>query len=307
MAGPKEGSPTVRPPAVAGMFYPAEAQACRALAKSFVENAPRPAQDRPEKKWIGGIVPHAGWVCSGAIAGQTIAALAASQKQAGRAVDVVVVFGAVHTPAPIDVAALDSHDRWDVPGGGCEIPRELERSLRESSSNLFRVDERFHQREHAVEVEVPLIQAAWPEASVLPIEVPAIESAAQIGIATARQLEKAGVNAVFLASSDLTHYGPSYRFTPAGIGLGALGWALSNDKRLLQLVTDMTVDRIVPEVRSRFNACGGGAIAAMMAACRERGASGGEVLRHANSYETLAHVARQGPENAVGYAAVVIG
>ena len=176
-----------------------------------------------------------------------------------------------------------------------------------SAPNLFRVDERFHEREHAVEVELPLIQAAWPDASVLPIEVPAIDSAAAIGIATAKQLEQAGVNAVFLASSDMTHYGPSYRFTPAGIGLGALGWALSNDERLLQLVTDMTVDRIVPEVRSRFNACGGGAIAAMMAACLERGASGGAVLRHANSYETLAHVARQGPENAVGYAAVVIG
>ena len=128
-----------------------------------------------------------------------------------------------------------------------------------------------------------------------------------IGQRTAQLVIQTGLNAVYLASSDLTHYGPSYRFTPAGIGLGALGWALNNDKRLLQLVTDMTVDRIVPEVRSRFNACGGGAIAAMLAACRERGASRGEVLRHANSYETLADVAPQPADNAVGYAAVVVG
>jgi AmmeMemoRadiSam system protein B len=57
-----------------------------------------------------------------------------------------------------------------------------------------------------------------------------------------------------------------------------------------------------------MNACGGGAIAAMLAACREHGAKSGDVLRHANSYETLAGVAPQyGPENAVGYASVVIG
>jgi AmmeMemoRadiSam system protein B len=60
-------------------------------------------------------------------------------------------------------------------------------------------------------------------------------------------------------------------------------------------------------VREHANACGGGAIAAMMSACRELGATGATVLRHANSYETLAAVAPQSPDNAVGYAAVVVG
>jgi AmmeMemoRadiSam system protein B len=258
-----------------------------------------------EKKWIGGVVPHAGWICSGAIAGRTIAALAAAQK--GQRVDVVVVFGAVHSAAPLDVAALDVHARWDVPGGLSDLPEALERRLIESSANLFRVDERFHKTEHAVEVEIPLIQVPWPNAMVLPIEVPAVEDAAAIGIATARALDEAGMNAVFLASSDLTHYGPAYRFAPAGIGRGGLDWAKTNDRRMLERVTEMAVDEIVPEARDRLNACGSGAIAAMLAACREHGASRGEILRHANSFETLAEVAPHGPENAVGYAAVVIG
>ena len=258
-----------------------------------------------EKIWIGGIVPHAGWAYSGAIAGQTIAAIARSQAE--RRVDVVVVFGAIHTRAPIDVAALDSHSRWDVPGGTSQVPEELERRLIESSAGLFRVDERFHTREHAVEVEVPLIQVAWPDAKVLPIEVPVVDFAAQIGIATARQLANAGLSAVFLASSDLTHYGPAYRFTPGGVGPAGLEWAKNNDQRLLQEVTNLAVDRIVPEVRSRLNACGAGAIAAMLAACREQGASVGRVLRHANSSETVPDVTRRDPANAVGYASVVIG
>jgi hypothetical protein len=289
------------------MFYPAEARACRALAESFVARADLSAAPVERKRWIGGVVPHAGWICSGAIAGQTIAALARSAAVDNRRVEVVVVFGAIHSPAPIATAALDSHGRWDVPGGESELPEELERRLTESSANLFRVDERFHHSEHAVEVELPLIQAAWPGVALLPVEVPVVEHAAQVGVATARQIQQAGLSPVYLASSDLTHYGPAYRFAPAGIGIGALEWAKGNDRRLLQLVTDMRVEQVVPEVRRRLNACGAGAIAAMLAACREHGATGGHLLRHANSYETLAGVADHGPENAVGYAAVVVG
>lgn len=309
MAGPKQGTLTVRPPAVAGRFYPAEAQACRAQAESYVNGSGAAGGSNADaaRNWIGGIVPHAGWICSGAIAGRTIAALAAAAARQRRSVDVVVVFGAVHSAAPLDVAALDSHARWDVPGGPSDLPEALERRLIESSADLFRVDERFHETEHAVEVEIPLIQVPWPDVLILPVEVPAVEDAAQIGIVTAKAVEDAGLSPVFLASSDLTHYGPGYRFTPAGIGLAALDWAKSNDRRMLELVADMAIDRIVPEAHSRLNACGSGAIAAMLAACREHGASGGQILRHANSFETLAEVAPHGPENAVGYASVVIG
>jgi AmmeMemoRadiSam system protein B len=272
------------------------------VSGALVEDAPGGGAKR---KWIGGIVPHAGWMYSGAIAGQTIAALA--QSRAGVPVDVVVVFGAIHTRAHVEAAAFDSHSRWDVPGGISEVHQELERRLIESSGALFNVDERLHVHEHAVEVEVPLIQAAWPEARLLPVEVPLIDDAAEIGRRTAERVLGSGARAVFLASSDLTHYGPAYRFTPAGVGIEALNWAKENDRRLLNLISELAVERIVPEVRERANACGGGAIAAMLAACRECGASRATVLRHANSFETLAGVAPQAPVDAVGYTSVVVG
>jgi MEMO1 family protein len=300
MAGPRESpsaAPGERPPVFAGRFYPADAVECRRTAESYVTGAPAQSQ-----KWIGGIVPHAGWICSGAIAGQTIAALAAG----GSAIDVVIVFGAVHTPMPISRAALDSHNRWLVPGGEANLPQALSAGLLEAP-DLFALDERFHQQEHAVEVELPLIQAAWPGVLVMPIEVPAIESAIEIGRAAAQRVKQLGLRGVYLASSDLTHYGPAYRFTPSGIGLPALEWAKENDRRILRLVTDMQAEQIVTEARSRLNACGAGAIAAMLSACREDGATSGQVLRHANSVETLAATAPQPPTKAVGYAAVVIG
>jgi len=218
----------------------------------------------------------------------------------------VVVFGAVHTPIDMPLAALDSHARWAVPGGDSTVRQELGAKLTESS-DLFAVDDRFHDREHAVEVELPLIQVAWPDVEVLPVEVPLVDDAPEIGRRTARQVAAAGLSALFLASSDLTHYGPSYRFAPAGIGPQGLAWAKDNDRRVLGLVTALAFDRVVPEVRQRANACGGGAIAAMLSACRELGATRATVLRHTNSFETLAGVAPQRPVDAVGYAAVVVG
>jgi AmmeMemoRadiSam system protein B len=304
MTGPRDES--VRPPAVAGMFYPADAAECR-RATTELFDAARPALLRSAEqlgpaKGMGAIVPHAGWVCSGAVAAESILALAGQRPQ----VDVVVVFGAIHTPAPIDRAVFDSHARWATPGGESFVSRPLRDEL-SGRSNLFVTDDRFHEREHAIEVELPLIQTAWPEARILPVEVPPEPTAVEIGIAVARAIAAAGLSAVYLASSDLTHYGPNYRFTPAGIGQAALEWAMGNDRRILRIVTDMTPEKVVPEVRMRFNACGGGAIAAMMSACLEQGARKAIVLGHTNSYQTLTAVAPQSAQNAVGYAAVWVG
>ena len=309
MSGPRDESvrnPSVRLPAVAGMFYPAEAQACREAATQLLNTVrlavAQAAAVIGQEPGLGAIVPHAGWICSGAIAAESILALATQRPD----VDLVVVFGAIHTPIKIDCAVFDSHERWSVPGGEFAVTVPLRAEL-SAGSQLFVTDDRFHFREHAVEVELPLIQAAWPRARILPVEVPPEIAAVEIGKVVARAVSAAGLSAVFLASSDLTHYGTNYRFTPAGVGRMAMAWALDNDRRILRVVTDMTPEKIVPEVKTHNNACGAGAIAAMMSACLERGAKKALVLRHASSYQTLATVAPQPPDNAVGYAAVWVG
>ena len=289
-------SRSVRQPVMAGRFYPADPQQCRAAAEALV----KVSADQSAAGGLGGIVPHAGWICSGAIAGETLSTLAKAAVP-----DLVVVFGAVHTPIDFRFAALESHENWAVAGGQCHVARELAETL-EKSSDLFATDDRLHVREHAVEVEVPLIRAVWPNAELLPVEVPVIDNAAEIGRRTARLLLDRGRNCVFLASSDFTHYGPSYRFAPAGVGIEAMNWAKENDRRLLRRIQNFEIDQIVPEVRLNLNACGAGAIAAMLAACKEAGAGSVNVLRHASSYETLAKVAPQPPVDSVGYAAVIV-
>ena len=114
-------------------------------------------------------------------------------------------------------------------------------------------------------------------------------------------------NAYGNAAACTTSSGPSYRFAPAGVGPAGLAWAKDNDRRVLDLVGALAIDRVVPEVRQHGNACGGGAIAAMLAACVELGATKAALLRHANSFETLAGVMPQKPVDAVGYASAVVG
>ena len=74
----------------------------------------------------------------------------------------------------------------------------------------------------------------------------------KIGTVTAQQIQREKLSAVYLASSDLTHYGPNYGFTPVGIGESALQWAMDNDRRLLNRVQRMEIEQIVPEAHSRW-------------------------------------------------------
>jgi MEMO1 family protein len=290
----------VRPPVVAGMFYPDDPEECRNEAQAML------AVDEPvaaSTRWFGAVVPHAGWICSGKIAGRAIRALQAQVPDP----DVVVVFGAVHTAGGIDYAALDDHAQWSLPSGCSNVAMDLQCEVVAASKRIM-VDPRVHRKEHAVEVELPLIQQAWPDAAILPIEVPPVEYAPEIGAQTARALKAAGRSAVFLASSDLTHYGPNYDFAPAGPGLKGIRWAMGNDQRLLDLITDMQADMIVAETQANLNACGGGAIAALLGACNEWGATRANILEHTNSYAVLSKaLGRESSDNSVGYAAVVIG
>ncbi|HMQ17113.1 MAG TPA: AmmeMemoRadiSam system protein B, partial [Phycisphaerae bacterium] len=112
--------------------------------------------------------------------------------------------------------------------------------------------------------------------------------------------------AAFLASTDLTHYGPMFGFEPAGRGEPGLRWAKHvNDRRFLERVAQMDEQGVVPEALSSFNACGSGAVAAMLSALADSGHAEYRELQHTTSAE-------QAPLdsdslNAVGYVSAVFG
>ena len=298
----------LRNPAVAGHFYPDASEDCREEIESLLSisapgqtaaSLPSPWPDNVEP--VGGIVPHAGWICSGALAGQVLRSLVA-RPDAGRP-ETVVLFGAAHRPASA-MAALFSRGAWETPLGSMEIDEDLASAILGASDEV-EDDPDAHRLEHSIEVQLPILRYLAPEIRILPILVPHVAPAPVVGRVVAEQAAMIGRRVVLVGSTDLTHYGPRYGFLPKGSGPQGLSWAKDvNDRRILDLICRMDADQVGPEARQHQNACGSGAVAATIAACRRTGAVRGLVLRHTTSAEVLG--GRFGPmSDAVGYAGVV--
>lgn len=293
----------VRSPAVAGQFYPGSERDCRSdleacLAEAARARAAAPSGELGVAELFGGIVPHAGWMCSGAVAAEVFATLCREA-----AVDTVVVFGAAHRLGSYRPAVC-ARGLWRTPIGQIAIDEELAAGVL-SAFEEADDDPEAHRLEHSIEVQVPFIQHLAPAAKLLPILVPHPSPAPALGPAVAEQARLLQRKVLFVGSSDLTHYGPRYGFTPHGVGPAGLAWAKNvNDRDMLNLMCRMEADRLVPEAKRHQNACGAAAAAATINACRRMGATRGILLRHVTSEEVLRD--RYGEmTDAVGYGGIV--
>lgn len=289
----------IRKPIVAGQFYPASKMAATAGVDECLVTHIN-ANELPAKI-IGGVVPHAGWVCSGQVAGRVFQAVKARQE-----VDTFVLFGAVHRIGSSKAAAYTAGG-WETPLGTVAIDEQLASKI-VMDSNLFRAEPGAHDQEHSIEVQVPFIQRVFPKAKILPIMVPPTLCAPEVGVAVAAKIRELGINAVCLGSSDLTHYGPSYRFSPEGFGQGGIRWAYEvNDRGLLDCVEKMDPRAVLEYASAHQAACGAGAIAAAIGCAKELGATVVKILDHTNSYEVLKKRFGESGEDAVGYAGIIFG
>jgi AmmeMemoRadiSam system protein B len=212
-----------------------------------------------------------------------------------------VVFGAWHRPHG-RIGGIFPHGRWATPLGEIKVDQRMAERIT-GHTNLIADDPFAHEDEHSIEVQIPFVQRAFGEAKLVPIVVPCVPEAVEMGEAVARTIESYRYNAVIVGSTDLTHYGPRYRFTPSGVGDAGLRWAREvNDRRIIDLMLDLRAEDVVDETLTHHNACGGGAIAATLAAVRRLGATHGILLEHTTSSE----VARDPScRDAVGYAGIV--
>lgn len=285
-----------RRPYRAGSFYQADPQACRSEASELAASASLPA-DLPEAIF-GGLVPHAGWMFSGATAAMTLKALASR----GR-LERVVIFGADHWGLAHTGCVYDS-GAWETPLGEVPIDEELAAALLEKVPGLEAKPD-FHAREHSIEVQLPLMQVLNEGVRIVPISVPPTPVSVELGRRIGEVLAGEFPTASAVGSTDLTHYGPQYGFTPAGVGPAGLEWAKENDRSAIKLIESMQADEIIQETASRQSACGSGAIAATMVAAAAMGASRGICLEYTTSAEVMAAKDLGRTDDAVGYAAVV--
>jgi hypothetical protein len=189
---------TVRPPAVAGAFYPREAGELRSTVEDLLRGRAAD-EDRPAPKAVKAIIaPHAGYVYSGPIAGSAFRSLA------GAAADIrrVVLVGPAHY-VPIRGLALPGHHWFATPLGEVRVePEGAQAALRLPQ---VRVVPEAHAREHSLEVELPFLQALLGEFDLVPLVAGDAD-----GGEVAEVLERlwGGPETLVVISSDLSHYLP---------------------------------------------------------------------------------------------------
>jgi len=293
----------IREPAVAGMFYAPEREQCLADLRRCLDQAEKSAAEHDAASHcqdvVGGIVPHAGWICSGAVAGRVFQEIVKHKKP-----QVVILFGAVHVTHGARATVFPA-GAWETPLGLAKVDDRLSERLL-SQTGLLEANPHAHEQEHSIEVQVPFIQHLMPGAMIVPMMVPVNDKAAALGSAVGKACKIYEVSAVFIGSTDLTHYGPSYHFTPQGVGPAGLAWAKDvNDRRMIDLILSMREDDVVQEADASHNACGGGAIAATIAACKAYGAKRATLLEHTTSFEILSALHDEPTRDAVGYAGIL--
>jgi MEMO1 family protein len=278
---------SARQPCAAQFYY----GDTRAQMETFMEGFTAPAEP---SRVVAGIVPHAGWFFSGATAAHVFLTIKAKQTPS-----TFVLLGAVHVPG-IRSNAVYPEGSWSTPLGELRVDSALATKLLDEHPNLVQPGARAHTFEHSIEVQTPMIKLLFPDAMILPIAVPPSDDAVELGEALGRLIK--GTDAVVIGSTDLTHYGDNYGYTPAGYGKGAYDWMVENDEHILTLAERMMPQEILVEASVNHNSCGAGAMAATTAAAKVMGARKGVLIEHTTSYDVM-------PEGefvmAVGYAGMV--
>ena len=240
------------------------------------------------------MVPHAGWRYSGRAMVHTLRHLAAAQPSA----DLVVIFGSHRGPDGPDTVFCDA--AWDTPLGPFTVPQPLAHALKR---HLHLQEEPVAPRhaDNGVEVLLPILRHFWPQAELLMLGIAAAPRALILGAEVALTCRQAGRQAVFVGSTDLTHYGPRYDFMPQGTGDAARRWVREiNDAGFLATLRRGDPLAAVQHGCAQHSACCPGAAAAALSGAQRFGSIGRvHMVEHYLSYDVAPD------ENYVGYAGLV--
>ena len=253
-----------RPPAVAGAFYPGNPGLLAATVDQLLGDSATAPQTQPKAL----IVPHAGYVYSGATAGQAYALLAPWRQQIRR----VVLLGPTHRVA-VDGIAAPQTDAFATPLG--DIPLDTAALAGLADLPQIVASDRAHALEHSLEVHLPFLQRLLGDFTLVPL---AVGHAAPREVAEVLDRLWGGPETLIVISSDLSHFLP---------------YAAANQvdrdtcQHILQLDTRIRTEQ----------ACGAYPINGLLLAARQRGLVP-RLIHHCNSGDTAGDKQR-----VVGYAA----
>jgi len=273
----------------AGSWYPASAADCEKEIRYFLNEA-KPVSKR---NFVGGIVPHAGWYFSGSIACNVIHMLSAEESP-----DVVAIFG-MHL-RPGSVCHIMAEGAWETPFGELEIEEGIAGELTQKFQFNIETPQHFTQ-DNTIELQLPFIKYFFKDVKILPLGLPPDEKSLEIAKAVVEIAARRGVRIKVIGSTDLTHYGMNYGFTPKGSGGTApVDWVRKeNDKKVIDAMLAMDASEVIREALKNHNACCAGAAAGAIAAAKQLGAEKAEMTAYASSYD------KHPGDSFVGYTGIV--
>src|SRR5271166_4434637 len=265
---------TLRQPAVAGRFYPSD----RATLLKDVQSYLWPHAAAPA---LGCVAPHAGYIYSGPVAGAVFAHLDVPQR--------IIILCPNHTGKGRPLAIMSS-GAWETPLGSAPIDGPLAEALKKTFP-LLTEDADAHRSEHAIEVELPFLQARRPDVTFVPIALGTsqFDVLQKLGEAVADAVRAQPDRILVVASSDMNHY--ENDAVTRVKDHKAIERMLALDPRGLFEVV----------MREQISMCGFGPAVVMLTASNRLGATSAELIKYATSGDVSGD-----HEMVVGYAGVVV-
>ena len=274
----------VRTPAVSGTFYPDDQKELKSLIHNCFTHPIGPGKMPPtgsDQKIYGVICPHAGFVYSGPVACHSFYSISSSTSK------LAIITGPNHYGIGQSIASMIDAS-WKTPLGLMEVDSESALELR-NGLDILELDSFSHSKEHSIEVQVPMLQETFShEMKILPVSLINQEqqTATKVGSAIAKIAQKK--DALLIGSSDFTHYEENE-------------FAHRQDLALIDPILKLDVDEFYKILYERHvTACGFGAIASTMIACKELGATEGKLLKYATSGDVSGD-----KSSVVGYASII--
>jgi len=287
----------IRKAAVAGQFYAGSNQSLRQQIEACFLDARGP-QTLPkissgQKNIRGIVVPHAGYIYSGAIAAHAYYHLA----QNGFA-ETFIILGPNHTGVGSGVSVM-TEGTWETPLGEVPINETVAKQL---GTGMIDTDNSAHTYEHSIEVQLPFLQFIAPKFDFVPIclAMQDYETSQEVGNILAAAVKASPKNIVIIASSDFSHAGFNYMSMPPP-GMRVDEYAEKQDKLAIDQIIQLNAEGLINTVyKHSISMCGYGPVASMLVAAKQLGAQHAELLKYGTSY-----VVHPG-SSCVGYGAIMI-
>jgi len=271
--------PKIRKPAVAGQFYPSSPEDLKRQISSFIDKT-----DTINKtEAIACMLPHAGYMYSGAVAAKTISGINLKDK--------IILLGPNHTGYGAQFSIM-SEGSWQTPLGEVEVDNKLSSRLLQQSKYL-EDDILAHTYEHSLEVELPFLQYFKADFKIVPIAFLSDEIGAlkEIGKEIALCIKESGLQkqTLIIASSDMTHYEPKEQ-------------AEKKDREAIAAILELDEDKLMEKIRGlNISMCGYAPTIVMLCAAKLLGAKEAKLIKYQTSGDTTGDY-----DAVVGYAGMVI-